>query len=610
VVTYNGLPTPTPFIPQPDYDSPEYTDQYHHVEPCYLDEDGKVPIPDLYAYQGLVQAQPEPVLGSHKLLGLRDDVCFDRFGRYGPYGLGYSLEDGGVEVGLDTERAGSEAVWAKTGKINYTNIDWGDAQARCYNANKKRFLEPDGQGNPLMPIDQRHRSKKNTEQAFRETERQKIPRTAVVVRAYTGYQWSHHAILNFRAMVSELALRSGGEYAVHFLLHVRDNNEAIWADPDTVQRILDDNVPAEFHSICTLWSEEQMRLVYPTQFGQSFSNPSGQVIHGVYRSAHLPLQYFAMTHPEYTHFWNWELDMRFLGNYYELFDRLGKWGKQQSRVEAWERSAKYYIPRYHGDWDNFTQLVHNETQASGRPAVLGPVPFPGRTSLRSELHGETFLPPSCSAGSETSECGVGEDADLITLNPLFDTDESGWIFANDVTGYDTNLPIPPRRCAIVTASRLSYRLLAVMHEENWRLHHTMFSEMYPATMALHHGLKAVYAPHPIHLDREWDLAEVDKAFNGGRDHSSSGPGSPFDLQNEHNHKGASWYYHSEFAGLLWRRWLGYAQYDGRGPNGGRSGEGTLSGGKQEEESPDNTGRMCLRSMLVHPIKWEHPSELY
>jgi hypothetical protein len=205
---------------------------------------------------------------------------------------------------------------------------------------------------------------------------------------------------------------------------------------------------------------------------------------------------------------------------------------------------------------------------------------------------------------------VGEDADLITLNPLFDTDESGWIFANDVTGYDTNLPIPPRRCAIVTASRLSYRLLAVMHEENWRLHHTMFSEMYPATMALHHGLKAVYAPHPIHLDREWDLAEVDKAFNGGRDHSSSGPGSPFDLQNEHNHKGASWYYHSEFAGLLWRRWLGYAQYDGRGPNGGRSGEGTLSGGKQEEESPDNTGRMCLRSMLVHPIKWEHPSELY
>jgi hypothetical protein len=35
----------------------------------------------------------------------------------------------------------------------------------------------------------------------------------------------------------------------------------------------------------------------------------------------------------------------------------------------------------------------------------------------------------------------------------------------------------------------------------------------------------------------------------------------------------------------------------------------LRGGKAEEERKDGTGRMCLRSMLVHPIKWEHPSEL-
>jgi hypothetical protein len=64
----------------------------------------------------------------------------------------------------------------------------------------------------------------------------------------------------------------------------------------------------------------------------------------------MPLQHFAMSHPEYTHFWNLEMDVRWLGNYYELFDRLGHWAKEQSRVEAWERSAKYYIPRLHGDW--------------------------------------------------------------------------------------------------------------------------------------------------------------------------------------------------------------------------------------------------------------------
>ncbi|KAK4121444.1 hypothetical protein N657DRAFT_578175 [Parathielavia appendiculata] len=600
-ISYTGLPTPTPFIPQPDYESAKYRSQYHEVEPCYLDKDQKIRVPDIYAYQGIVQGQSEPIIGSHSLLGLRDDVCFDRFGRYGPYGLGYTFEAGGVEVGMDTEREGSEAVWAKTGKINYDNIDWADAQTRCYESNKQRFVNPYGSSEPVPA--------KLATRYGRPKHKHKITRTAVVIRAYTGYQWTHHALLNFRAMISELALRSGGEYGVHFLLHVRDDNEAIWADPATGQRILDENMPREFHGLCTLWSEDQMRLVYPGGFGNTFSNPSGQDIHGVYRSAHMPLQVFAMNHPEYEHFWNWELDMRVLGNYYELFDRLGKWGRQQSRVEAWERSAKYYIPRYHGSWDNFTRVVHDETKASGRPAVFGPVSFPGRVPLRSELGGQSFVPASCGRRTDQTRCGVGEDADLITLNPLFDAENSGWVFASDVTGYPIDQPIPPRRSSIITASRLSRRLLAVMHEETWRMRHAMFSEMFPATMALHHGLKAVYAPHPVWIDREWDLHAVDRAFNGGRDGSAGGPGSPFDLRNEHNHKGTSWYYNAEFAGLLWRRWLGYAQYDGRGPDGGRDGAGELRGGVKEEERADSTGRMCLRTMLVHPIKWEHPSEM-
>ncbi|KAG7289635.1 hypothetical protein NEMBOFW57_006010 [Staphylotrichum longicolle] len=578
-VSYTGLPTPTPFVPQPDYQSAEYTARYHEVAPCYLDKENKIPIPDLYAYDGIIQGQSEPVMGSHSLLGLRGDICFDRFGRYGPYGLGYSFDGGGMGVGLDTERDGSEAVWEKSGKINYDAIDWGDAQNRCYESQKKRFIDVDTRSHSSSAA-----TPASTERPsrHREHQKEKIPRTAVVIRAYAGFQWTHHAVLNFRAMISELSLRSGGEYAVHFLLHVRDDEEAIWADPITAQRVLDDYIPEEFHGITTLWSEDQMRLIYPGDFGNGFANPSGADIHGVYRSAHMALQHFALNHPEYEHFWNWELDVRWLGNYYELFDRLGKWAKQQSRVEAWERSARYYIPRYHGDWANFTALVHNETLASGTPPILGPVSFPGRLSLH-------------------PDCGVGEDADLITLNPLFDADGSNWVFQSDISGYDTALPQPPRRAAIVTASRLSRRLLAAMHEETWRLRHTMFSEMFPASVALHHGLKALFAPHPVLLDREWDLDAVDAAFNGGRDHTAGGKGSPFDLYNEHNHKGTSWYYHSEFAGLLWRRWLGYAEHDGRGANGGRAGEGTLRGGRRRRRARRARGGCvcaacwCIRS---------------
>ncbi|KAI2625700.1 hypothetical protein GGR54DRAFT_510707 [Hypoxylon sp. NC1633] len=588
-IHHSGHPKPSAYRPQPDYDSDEYQKTYGPVKRCYIDEDKKIPAPDVYAYKGVPQGQPKAAIGSYDLLGLREDVCFDRFGRYGPYGLGYDLEIGGTGEALDTEHEDNEAVWENTGKINYEDVDWAAAQQRCYKANEGRFFT----GNDTKDFE------------LAQAGRKKMDRIAIVVRTYIGFQWTSHALLNFRAMVNELNLRSGGEYDIHFLLHVRDNNAPIWADPATVQNILDINVPPEFHGLCTLWSEAQMKLYYPGNFGDSFENPSNGDIHGVYRSAHMPLQHFAMMHPEYAHFWNWEMDMRWTGSYYELFDRLGKWGEKQSRHGMWERASKYYIPGLHGSWENFTDLVHHETQLSGKRPILGPVVFTGKTGLGQN---EVSLPSSCAGGSDMTQCGVGEDADLITLNPLFDVEESGWVFAGDVTGYDTEYTKPPRRCAIVTASRLSRRLLRVMHEETWRLHHSMFSEMFPPSMALHHGLKAVYAPHPVYLDRDWPQEEIEKAFNGGRDHTSGGHGSPFDLTNEHNHKGTSWYYNSEFAGLLWRRWLGYAQMDGRGNNGGRAGEGMKRGGQKEEEDPKNSGRLCLRSMLVHPIKWENPAE--
>ncbi|KAI0202051.1 hypothetical protein F4808DRAFT_93561 [Astrocystis sublimbata] len=583
------LPKPTLYRPQPDYDSDEWRRTYVPVKTCFVDAAKKVPAPDLYAYRGLVQGQPKPAIGSHEALGLRDDVCFDRFGRYGPYGLGYSVDRGGLSESMDIESEGSETVWEQSGQINWEGVDWAEAQGACFRSNQDRFF-----------------TGKETEDAERTAAGlKKLNRTAIVVRTYVGFKWTAHAILNFRAMISELNLKSGGEYDIHFLLHVRDNNAPIWADDATAGEIIRSNVPSEFHGLCTLWSEAQMKLFYPGNFGETFENPSNGDIHGVYRSAHMPLQHFAMMHPEYEHFWNWEMDMRWTGSYYELFDRLGKWGQKQSRIGAWERSAKYYIPGVHGTWDNFTELVNDELKSSKRWPVIGPVSFPGKVGLN---QGENFLPGSCSSDSELFNCGVGEEADLITLNPLFDADESGWVFAGDVTGYETTLPMPPRRCSIVTASRLSRRLLSIMHEETWRLHHSMFSEMFPPTIAFHRGLKAVFAPHPIFLDRDWPQTEIDTAFNGGVNHTSGGHGSPFDLKNEHNHKGTTWYYNSEFAGLLWRRWLGYAQMDGRGDNGGRAGEGAARGGREEELDPNSSGRLCLRSMLVHPIKWENPSE--
>ncbi|KAH0498927.1 hypothetical protein TgHK011_006153 [Trichoderma gracile] len=533
-----GEPPLSQDVPKPKLYDP-YNSSDSSVKTCYLDKDDKIPAPSLYAYDGVPQHMPDPSIGSHSIFGIRDDVCFDRFGRYGPYGFGYKLVDGG------------------------SDIDWGDVQERCATANKHRFAEPDPDTESLNFDD----GKKG--------------RIAVVIRLYTGFQWTQLAVLNFRAMITELSLRSGGEYNVHFLLHVKDNDTPIWSDDVTVQMLLDSNVPPEFHGLVTLWSEAQMELFYPGKFEDPISkppinNPAARGVHGVFRSAHLPLQVFALQHPEYEHFWNWELDMRYLGNWYELFDRLGHWADQQPRKLLWERNERYYVPAHHGTWENFTAAVEQYTKDSGKPGVFGPVEFPERGQLRYEQRGGSAMPASCLANPEDPECGVA----------------------------------PPRRCAIITASRLSRRLLMAMHEQVWRNHHTMFSEMFPASVAFHHGFKAVYAPHPVFLDRAWEPqgSAVDKVFNGGRDHSTSAVGSPFDLRNEHNFKGATWYFNSEFAGLLWRRWLGFAQLDARGKTGHRKGGGKIRGGKAEEESEASSGRMCLRSFLVHPIKFESPDD--
>ncbi|CAK7224315.1 hypothetical protein SBRCBS47491_005507 [Sporothrix bragantina] len=654
----DSSPKPTIYNAHPDYNSTSYRSQFVPVKRCYLDDANKIPVPDLWAYPGVPQGQPEPLIGSHSLLGLRDDVCFDRFGRYGPYGLGYSKEEGGTGLALDTESEGAEQVWSTdstSGKIDYSNVDWASAQRRCYEANEERFVAAGSDGSRpteysatgdllSMPNQALNTASANSTSGLK-----KIERTAIVMRCYAGFKWSMHSILNMRALVSELALRSGGEYDVHILLHARDENIPIWADKETAQEFIANNIPREFRGLVTLWSEGQMRMLYPGMRGQpAFSNPANADIHGVYRSAHYPLQHFAQQHPEYAHYWNWEMDMRFLGSYYEFFNRLGIWADKQPRRRLWERSAKYYIPALHGSWENFTARVDAEAHEAGRPSVLGELYFTGRTQTRDEERGVSPLPAGCegavlSTYNRTSpadnttaalpgrhffadrnnnytkipeSCGVGEAADLITLNPMFDAEDSGWMFSNDVTGYDLAFAIPPRRTAIITASRLSRRLLFAMHEETWRLHHGMFAEMFPPSVALHRGFKAVYAPHPVYADRRWPLAAAEKAFNAGPDHSSgASPASPFHPSNEHYHRGITWYYNSNFAGRLWRRWLGYLQPidDPAAPkpkpaNGTDESLAGLGGGAGDEVL--GSGRMCMRSVLVHPIKFESLAEIF
>ncbi|KAF2741994.1 hypothetical protein M011DRAFT_472581 [Sporormia fimetaria CBS 119925] len=587
-------------------------------ETCYLDVEDTVRVPQLRVYPGVTEGMPDNVMGSYDLLGLRNDVCFERFGRLGPYGLGYSRKHGGTGAGMEGDREGIEKVWEEQPEVDYREVKWGEAQQRCYKKNAGRFQATPKGGNPLLhsiiPDAEEAKTKNQSDEGKytnstarpRTTQNAELlPRTVVLIRTWHDYKYDDEDILYLRALVAELSIQSGGEYIVHFLIHVKDNDLPIWASEEVYQEVLAASLPAEFAGMGTLWSERQMSLIYG---GLEETNYRDLPVYGAYRSTFLPVMYFAHQHPEFDFFWHWEMDVRYTGHYYHLFSQVSKWAAAQPRKGLWERNARFYVPSVHGSWEEFTHMVRVQTMHGTNSAAnkwssqLPPNPnMPEREMQKPEkpiwgpepppdfpeIELDPSLQPPTDYDSDKSQWGVGEAADLVVFNPLFDPESTHWLLAGDVTGYNTTRGLPPRRAAINTSSRLSRRLLLKMHNETFRHRHILFSEMHPATIALHHGLKAVYAPHPVFIDRRWPTQYLAAIMNNGRNGASGGSLlSVFSEERQHNFLGTTWYYHAGHAPNVWKRWLGY-RVDG-------------DGGEEEEVARE--GRMCLPAMLLHPVK--------
>ena len=596
--------------PEPFEYSPYRSDPLSDLPPaeaCFLDDGNKIPAPAVWAYDGVPQQAPEPMLGSHDAVDLNKDVCFDRYGRYAGYGFGYEAEQGGTGFGIHGDMESTDLSLRNQSRIDWRKIDLGRAQTLCTQRNRHRFKMPspaDGTFHHTQDWPTPSESLPSDNSTENEI-RKHVERTAVVLRLWDQYQWTDWSHLYLRSLISELNLKSGAEYDIHLLVQVKDNSP-IWASEEVYQEVLDRAIPPEYRSLTTLWSEDLMRLLYPGPFEPQFNRPGP--IHGVGRSIHMALQWFGVHHPEYDFFWNWEMDIRYVGHWYELFDRVGKRAENQPRRGMWERAGRFYIPSAHGEWDAFVEDTEVRAVHEGEPLIHGPQTFAGwEESDRRDRLGENYLdkfdlpPPIPPSEAEPTSSDSYDSlpsnerhldpADLITFLPQFQPERTFWIFRADVSGYSTDIPIPPRRASIVTASRMSLRLLRIMHAETARGRHSMGGEMFPSSMALHHGLKSVFAPHPMYFNRRWNSSEyIEHVFNSDEATGASGGNSEsvFSEIPQHNFRGGSYYYDSGFAGRLWRRWLGFRERDGGG----------------EREELEGSGRMCLRSVLLHPIKWE------
>ncbi|KAI1760439.1 hypothetical protein GGR53DRAFT_509745 [Hypoxylon sp. FL1150] len=546
---------------------------------------------DIQVFLGQPAEFPEPGFGSYDILGMDGNLCYERETRLGMYG--YQTDN-------DTSRP-----------YDWDKVRWGQLQEKCARKNKARF---DMQGHPnpfLTTVYSRQNSSdmelnshiesgpihaeshlhneypKPTVRTLRRDTRD-LPkagkskqihgsesRTAVLLRTYTGKLYSENDQQVIRSLITELSLRTGGQYQVFLFVHVKDTAYAIWDDEGTYQYVLDKNVPPEFRDIAVLWNDEATQTMYPK------IDPKKATVHV---SQWLSVQKFAQEFPEFDYIWNWEIDARVTGHHYDFVEKLATFAKRQPRRGLWERNERYYIPSIHGDYD--TKFRKEVEHVSGKDTVWGAPKLPFVKPVGPK-------PPVADPEDDNYKWGVGEEADLITVAPIFNPINSSWISSNELWGFNDSTHATtdlPRRATIVTHSRVSKRLLDIMHVENLRGNH-ISSEMVTQTTALLHGLKAVYAPMPVFFDRPWKGKDLAKWFNGGLKGESGGIGSAMGWGREARYRGTTWYYRANPPQRMYLNFMGW--------------EDTNVGGKLWE---DDHGRPCLPPMLLHPVKDIEPTE--
>jgi hypothetical protein len=577
---------PVYFNPYSDYNSDHWQENGHApYVPCD-GPDGR-PVQDILVFKGHPHDWPSPGLGSFDVLNMDGNLCFERDTRWGPYGLVSRNDSDGHPIDWD-------------------KVQWGRLQHHCAEKNQNRFkTRAEAQSEKLdKASDSTSESSNDAEStgapsSSQEQQRQtlaereggssivkddsgttKEQRTAILLRSFTGKKYTENDKQNIRALITELSLRSGGEYQVFLLVHVKEQQEGIddiLDDPEAYQRILHAHVPHEFHDIAVLWDDQQVWRIYTAL--------TDDLERSVHEAQWLSVQKFSREHPEFDYIWNWEMDFRFTGQYYDMLNKLHLFGKKQPRRGLWERNERYYVPSYHGDYDTeFRKMV--ETR-SGKDTVWGPMKLP----FLVDAVGPT--PPVADPRDDPYEWGVGEDADYITLGPMFNPVGSKWIMWDHVWGYSDEQHDGrdlPRRTTIVTHSRLSKRLLEVMHDEEMRGNHVA-SEMTPQTVSLLHGLKAVFAPHPVFFDRPWDGNFLQKWFNPGPGGVAGGDGSSMGFGRERRYEGSTWYYRAVPPNRLYNNWMGYPD--------------TSMGGSRWESQH---GRPCLPPLMLHPIKDVKPTK--
>ena len=210
-----------------------------------------------------------PFFGSFNETGLASDFCFDRHARYDPYGYD--------EKASPKEKMAGRRIPPTS--VEWDKVNWGDLQKDCYLRNEDRyepFRRPNGSTLFRMPV-QSDQSEVSSTLVYPPQEEEKgrsyrlwqakrksyKERTAVVLRAWDGMEWTIDTMQYVRSYIMELSLHSGAEYEVILLVEVKDTTIPIFEDTNAYQDKLFKAVPDEFKDITLLFSRDLLEKWYP-----------------------------------------------------------------------------------------------------------------------------------------------------------------------------------------------------------------------------------------------------------------------------------------------------------------------------------------------------------
>ena len=383
-------------------------------------------------------------------------------------------------------------------------------------------------------------------------------RTAVVFEVQESREWTLDTTQYVRSMIMELSLHTGGEYEVFVLIEVLDDSEPIFNNRGVHHKIIERSVPREFQNISFLFNRKLLQHWYPNVPRRPDEDLSSH--------SYAPLQLMSLARPDIEYFWLMDVDARYTGHHYDHLEKISSWSKAQSREVLWELASQLYVPEVHRAWKKFVTQVKDLAR---KATIRGPLRTKGI---------EPVGPPPPMMLSGKDQWGMGEEADFITLGPVFDPQGSFFEGREEVSNYPDGVEKTPRRAtAFSFMTRTSKRLLRAMHHGQVTLGIHMPPSMFPASTALHHGLKAVAFPLPISFDATISPQLLAEEFNHpdwGR-HTYNVPYKYKDF----------WRWMTfaiavdeepAFADEMYRRWLGY--------------------------DADQTRGLCLPGLLLHPVQ--------